>query len=275
MVGRKRATEEIRQTEELAVIPNGPNRVVFLYVDEKYMDEQSPSKLRVTSLTGLAIAAGTYSLFRNRFFRLLPGFAEEPERFNLEVHASNLFRDLPDEEHFAFYQGLVSLVNELGCRVYRRGLNFNPGHKLLLRAQRTMLWYCFRSLLIAVVKCEDQTQIWPVIEIDHTEVQDRHFAGYIRWMDHTTAYRQMTGDGVKELIDENFMVDNERIGDLHYMSKRSIVGSAVDCLAYLLHCKWLGENSHELSNYKRRIATITSHLDASLVDDHVALYRAN
>ena len=119
-------------------------RVEFLYIDERYMDFQVPSEMRVTSLTGLLIAADTYSLFRDQFFRMLPGFAEGTKGLNVEVHAGDLFRHLPDSEHFAFYEGLVSIVNELGCRVFRRGVNFKPGDKLLRKGQTTMLWYCFR-----------------------------------------------------------------------------------------------------------------------------------
>ena len=50
------------------------------------------------------------------------------------------------------------------------------------------------------------------------------------------------------------MVDNLRLGDLHYVSKKSIVACTVDCLAYLLHCKWRKEIGHELTGYKARLA---------------------
>ena len=247
--------------------------VVFLYMDERYMDTRAPSRMQVLSLTGLLISANTYPLFRGRLFRLLPGFADGVEAFNVRIHAGNLFRDLPDEEHFLFYDGLVSLVNELACRVYRRGFNFNPSHRSFRKGQQSMLRFCFRSMLIAAVESEGKAQIWPVIEIDHSKGQDRNFAGYIRWMDHATAHLQMTGDGVEELIDEHLMVDNRKIGDVHYVSKTSIMGSAVDCLAYLFHCKWLSENEYKMTNYKKQLAEIASHIDTCLIDDYIASYR--
>ena len=248
--------------------------VVFLYMDEKYMDTLAPARMQVLSLTGLSVSANTYPLFRNRLFRILPGFAEGTKAFNARVHASDFFRNLPDEEHFLFYESLVSSVNELACRVYRRGFNFNPGHRSLRKGQQTMVWYCFRSMLIAAVETEGSAQIWPVVEIDNSEGQDRTFAGYIRWMDHATAHLQVTGDGVDELINEHQMVDNTRVGGLHYVSKTSIMGSAVDCLGYLLHCKWLADNEHTLTKYKKRLAEVASHIDMSLLDDYIASYRA-
>ena len=252
-----------------------PDTVAFLYIDEKYLDIQAPPEMQVTSLTGLLVSAETYPLLRDRLFRILPGFHEGSRNFDIEVHASNLFRDRPDEEHFEFYRGLVATVNELNCRVYRRGFNFTPGHQLLLKNEKDLLGLCFRSMIIAVDDFEYDAQIWPVIEIDYTEVQYRNFAGYMRWTDHATAYLKMIGDGVEELVDDDYMVDNARFGDLHYVSKKSIVGCAVDCLVYLLHCKWLSDMNFPMTDYKSRLADIASSLEPSVVDDFVGSFRTN
>ena len=251
-----------------------PSTVSFLHMDEKYIDVLAPPEIQVTSLTGLLITADTYPLFRDRAFGLLPGFTGEEQSIDIDVHASNLFRDFPDEEHYAFYGKLVSLVKELDCKVYRRGFNFTPGHELLRKKEKYLLQPLFRSMLIAVEDFNHDSQIWPVMEIDHSEEQDRMFAGYMRRTDHVTAYLQMIGDGVEELIDDDHMVDNTRIGDLHYVSKKSVVGCAVDCLAYLLHCKWLYDRGFQLTDYKTHLAHIASRISPSLVDDFVGNYRA-
>ena len=130
-------------------------------------------------------------------------------------------------------------------------------------------------MIIAVDDFESDAQIWPVIEIDHTEVQYQNFAGYMRWTDHATAYLKMIGDGVEELVDDDYMVDNARFGDLHYVSKKSIVGCAVDCLVYLLHCKWLSDMKFSMTDYKSRLADIASSLEPSVVDDFVGSFRTN
>ena len=252
-----------------------PNTVAFLYIDEKYLDTQAPPEMQVTSLTGLLVSAETYPLLRDRLFKILPGFHEGSRNFEIEVHASNLFRDRPDEEHFEFYRALVAIVNELNCKIYRRGFNFAPGHQLLLKNEKDLLGLCFRSMIIAVDDFEHDAQIWPVIEIDYTEVQDRNFAGYMRWTDHATAYLKMIEDGVEELIEDDYMVDNARFGDLHYVSKRSIVGCAVDCLVYLLHCKWLSDMEFPMTDYKARLAGIASSLKPSVIDDFVGSFRTN
>ena len=54
-------------------------------------------------------------------------------------------------------------------------------------------------MIIAVHDFAKDALIWPVIEIDHSEVQDRIFAGYVRWTDQATAFLQTTGDGVEEV----------------------------------------------------------------------------
>ena len=224
-------------------------------------------------MTGLLIYADEYPIFRDRIFRLLPGFDRGVDGLNIEVHASELFRDSSDDVHFEFYAGVVSLVNELSCKVYRRGFNFSPGHRHIRKSQRTQLWYCFRSILFAVLESQVEAQIWPVVELDHTRHQDEHFAGYIRTTDHATAHLEMVGDGARELVEDHQMVDNVRLGDLHYVSKTSIVGSAVDCLSYLLHWKWVRENEGELSIYKQRLADIACALDTASTDDYIGRYR--
>ena len=91
-------------------------------------------------------------------------------------------------------------------------------------------------------------------------------------MDGATVHLQMTGDGVEELIADDYMVDNARLGDLHYVSKKSLTGSAVDCVTYLLHCKWLNERGYALTDYKTRLAEIASELHPSVVDDYVGSF---
>lgn len=246
-------------------------RVSFLYMDERYLDARVPPEHQVVSLTGLLIYTDTYSNFRDGFIKLLPGFAEGKPR-DTTVHASDFFRDRTDEEHFTFYKGLTALVNELGCRVYRRGMNFVPGHKLFHKNQQKFIWYCFRSMLLAVADLAGDHQVWPVMEIDRSESQDNNFAGFVRWMDEATTYLNWQGDGVKNLIEDDLMVDIERFGEVHYVSKKSIVGSAVDCLAYMLHCRWLDYAGYTLTPYKASIATIASCLNESLVDDNITYY---
>ena len=247
--------------------------VAFLYMDEKYPDINAPPPMQVTSLTGLLISSDRFIRFRDEFFRIVPGFDQGADNFAVEIHASNLFPGRPDEEHFQFYSGLVSLVNDFKCSVYRRGFNFMPDHKLLRKKQKNLLGLCFRSMLISVDDFEYFGQIWPVMETDHSKEQDESFAGYMRWMDQGTSYLNWVGDGVEELIDDDYMVDNSRFGDLHYVTKKSIGGIAADCLAYLLHCKWLDEKGSPITSYKARLAAIASALLPSIVDDYVGSFR--
>ena len=249
------------------------DKIAFLYMDEKYPDFKASPSMQVTSLVGFLIASDQFIRFRDEFYRIVPGFDEGAGNFPLEIHASNLFPGRPDEEHFQFYDRLVSLINDHKCSVYRRGFNFVPKHALLLKKQENLIGVCFRSMLIAVDDFEYFGQIWPVMESDRSISQDESFAGYMRWMDQATSYLNWIGDGVEELIEEDYMVDNSRFGDLHYVTKKSIGGIAADCLAYLLHCKWLVEKGFPTTGYKLRLAAIASTLSPSIVDDYVGSFR--
>lgn len=249
------------------------DKIAFLYMDEKYPDIKAPPSMQVTSLAGILIASDQFIRFRDEFFRIVPGFDKGADNFPVEILASNLFPGRPDEEHFQFYDGLISLINSHKCSVYRRGFNFAPDHELLRKKQGELLGVCFRSMLLAVDDFEHFGQIWPVMESDRSMKQDEHFAGYMRWMDQATSYLNWMGDGVDELIEEDYMVDNSRFGDLHYVSKKSIGGIAADCLAYLLHCKWLVEKGFPTTDYKARLAAIASTLRPSIVDDYIGSFR--
>ena len=248
-------------------------KVAFLYMDEKYPETKDPPSKHVTSLTGLVIASDQFISFRDAFFRIVPGFDQGSDNFPLEIHAGNLFPGRSDEEHFQFYSELVQLVNDFRLSVYRRGFNFMPAHELLRKKQKDLLGQCFRSLLLSVEDYEHFGQIWPVMEFDGSKEQDENFAGYKRWVDQATAFLNWSGGGVEELIDDDYMVDNSRFGDLHYVTKRSVGGIAVDCLAYLLHCKWLDQNGLPITRYKARLAAIASALNTAIVDDYVGSFR--
>ena len=248
-------------------------KLAFLYMDEKYPDTKASPSMQVTSLTGLLIASDQFISFRDAFFRIVPGFDQGADNFPLEIHAADLLPGRPDEEHFRFYSGLVSLVNDFKFRAYRRGFNFVPDHELLRKRQKDLVGMCFKSMLISVEDFEHFGQIWPVMETDRSKEQDKNFAGHMRWMDQATAYLDWSGDGVEELIDQDYMVDNSRFGDLHYVTKKSVGGIAADCVAYLLHCKWLDENGFPTTDYKARLAAIASTLSPAIVDDYIGSFR--
>ena len=96
-------------------------KVAFLYMDEKYPDAKAPPAMQVTSLTGLLIASDQFIRFRDEFFKIVPGFDQGADNFPVDIHASKFFPGRPDEEHFRFYSGLVSIINDFKCKVYRRG----------------------------------------------------------------------------------------------------------------------------------------------------------
>lgn len=266
--------KEIRETLTRKRSRRGSSdTVAFLYMDEKYIDPKASASNQVTSLTGLLVAADAYPRFRDGILKIVPGFDDGPKNLATDIHASELFPGKCDDVHFDFYRKLVRLINELECGVYRRGFSFIPSDPMLQKNEKRLVGLCFRSILISIEDYEDYAQIWPVMETDRTNEQDENFAGYVRWMDQATAYLNATGDGVENLIDDDYMVDNSRFGDVHYVTKKSIVGNAADCVAYLLHCKWLDEKGFRITDYKARLAAIATDLQPSIVDDYVGSFR--
>ena len=250
------------------------DKIAFLYMDEKYPDVKAPPSMQVTSLVGILISSDQFiSGSGTNFSGLFQASVKGPTISRWRSTLATFFQGGPDEEHFQFYSGLVSLINGHKCSVYRRGFNFVPAHELLRKKQGDLLGICFRSMLLTVDDFEYFGQIWTVMESDRSMRQDENFAGYMRWMDQATSYLNWIGDGVEELIEEDYMVDNSRFGDLHYVNKKSIGGIAADCLAYLLHCKWLVDKDFPTTEYKARLAAIASTLRPSIVDDYVGSFR--
>lgn len=246
--------------------------IAFLYMDEKYMDGGAPPEMRATSLTGLLVPADAIVEFRSRFLKLLPDFDEGSMAYETDIHATDLFRNHDDVIRFGFLDGLVSLANELDCGVYRRGFTLAGDWQPEAGDEAALLRQCFLSILIDVAEFETSSQVWPVMETDHSDLQDRNFAGFGRWMEHATTYLDELGDGVENLIDDEYMVDISRFGEVHYVTKRSVMGNAVDCLAYILHAKWLVDRGFVVSEHKARLAEIGSKLKGSNLHDYVGTY---
>lgn len=245
--------------------------IKFLFMDEKYADQNAPKNAQTTSLTGILIPADVHGTFRKRFYGLVTDAIDDSDyeiaKWPHEVtHASKLLPDSTDDKRFIFLEGLVSLINEQEFRIYRVGYfktpDFMTGHG---GQERQIVGLCFFGLLCALQKELALSQIWPIMETDRTAEQDQSFAGLVQTLDYMT----------ERFKTESVSVDNANLGEVLYMTKRSGYGALVDNVAYLLHVKWLQSVGHELTPYKKRLADIASDLIPAIAFDEIAALKVN
>ena len=121
---------------------------------------------------------------------------------------------------------------------------------------------CFLGMLGVLKDDTSDSQVWPVMEIDHSDRQDQNFAGSVQASDY--AFSRFNSPGA-------FWVSNANFGEVLYMTKRSCCGALVDNVAYLLHEKWLRSMGHSQTPYKERLAEIAAGLTTVVSDEVVRL----
>lgn len=226
--------------------------VKFLFMDEKYADTNAPSDAQVACLTGVLVPANLHGEFRNRYYGLVGAALGDPdhERPDKRIHASNLLPGLTDDDRFSFLEGLVELVNEFKFRIFRLSHVKTLSNVSALDGELGLIRISFQSLLTSLRDEFPETQVWPVMEIDHSDKQDQSFAGTIQKLDY------MATRGV--LPEQTLWWEDSNFCEVLYVTKRSSYGSVVDCVSYLLHLKWLDANGHKLTAYKKRLAEIAA-----------------
>ena len=240
-------------------------------MDEKYAVQAHPPNLHVTSLTGVLIPQPVYRAFRHRFYRLAAAAIDDPQHTistwpHKQLHAQNLLPTATsNDQRFTFLQGLVSLVNDLELQVYRIGYFKTPEVISLFNGSESgLVATCFIGMLNVLKDETDDSQVWPVMEIDHSDRQDQNFAGSVQASDY--AFSRFDSP-------DAFWVSNANFGEVLYMTKRSCCGALADNLAYLLHEKWLRSMGHNQTAYKRRLAEIAAGLTTVALDQVIALTR--
>ena len=237
----------------------------FFYMDEKYAEQSGPPRTRITSLTGVLIPAAIQPTFRNRYYQLVTNTIADPPNTISEmplVHAASMFPQFgaDDSKRFEFVRGLVEIVTDLSLKIYRVGYFRTPEMvRVFGDDEKNTLGLCVLGLL-GVLSGELQTsQIWPVMEIDQTAAQDAAFAGFIQRVDYLTT----------RLPPGTVSINNETLGELHYVTKKSAHGTVADFAAYLRHVRYLAHEGITLTPFKQRLAAIAEPLDSVTAYDEV------
>lgn len=239
----------------------------FLYMDEFYSEhktfkhEKSKNRPEYVALTGLIVPAGIRSEFRGRFYRAVAKALDIPANTVPElpqIHGSVLFPEHPDDVKFSFLADVIKACVELDLGVVRFGYYLTPELKNLIPNKKEILGLCFNGMLnvAAILKT---TEVWPVIEADQTADQDRIFAGGLQRIDFMISHigTHLVG------------VDNSNLGELLYCSKRSIYGTTVDLISYLLDARFLRLSGIAVTEYKEKLASLAAVLEPMIVQDQI------
>ena len=231
----------------------------FLFMDETYMPKRSP--VSATTLTGLLVHADAHADIRTQYQDLLKGVRPDPPNTiqrPIDVHAADLFKSLgvADAVKFDFLNGVVDICLGHDLRIYRVGYYNTPEMLNISRSERGILGLCFLGILWALAPELEDNVIWPVMERDGSEEQDRMFAGQVRSIDHMSARTE----GL-------LSIDNKNLGELLYTTKHSAYGALVDCVAYLRHVVHLADRRAKLTPFKEELAAIGRRLSPVLVRD--------
>lgn len=207
----------------------------FLFMDENYAEPGARPQSTSVSLTGLLVPTAKNREFRSGYYTLVHQALQDPAGTVSPmptIHAMELFPDKDDATKLRFLEGIVELAVDVWFRVYRIGYHPTPElTRLTGMTKQGIVGLCFASMLFCLKDALTSAVIWPVMEIDQTPDQDRSFAGSMQFTDFMNS--RFGGDGLS--------IDYENLGEVVYSTKRSAYGSAVDCVAYLLHAKFLRE----------------------------------
>lgn len=216
----------------------------FLYMDERFSSTADPR--RYVALTGVLIPAGLHREFRRRFYELLKpaiGLGDGVIPDIPKIHAAELFPNQRDDVKLMWFNGIVKMCQDFSLKVFRIGYYDSAQLRATVKNDQGMLGLCFSSLLQCLGSELDQNEIWPVMEASNPHQQDVHFAGLVQRVDYYTAL----------LPNRAISINNENLGELHYVTKRSIYGATADCVSYLLDAHFLVSSGTDVSAFKRSL----------------------
>jgi hypothetical protein len=242
--------------------------VKFLFMDEKYAAQGAPPKARVISLTGLLVPAAAHPEFRRQYYGLLTvalGATKTEIPAIPQIHAASLLPDATDDVRCAFLEGIVSVICQLGFRAYRVGYFKTNEMMNLVKSEKAVVSLCFSGMLGCITPELATSTVWPVMESDGSEMQDIAFAGSMQFVDYVTPLQGR----------DNVTLNNENLGEVLYTKKRSAHGAVVDCVAYLLHLRWLRSIGQIKTPYKERLADIAEGLAPVVAYDEVIRMRVH
>ncbi len=163
----------------------------------------------------------------------------------------SLFPEATDDARRGFLAGLVAIASELDYSIYRIGYRKNR-HKLTSDGdEREVLSICFQSIQFCLQLDEPDAIVWPIMELDRAHNrQDLNFSGAVQRLDW---YSSIVG---KDMMS----IDNAKLGEALYHSKRSAYGAMTDCFSYLLHLRFRRDLGDHLTSFKQQLVDIADGL---------------
>ncbi len=225
----------------------------LLYMDETYSNKSLPKSAQFTALTAMLLPSDRHAEVRARYYAAVAMAVEASNGVIppvVEIHAAELLPGCADEIKFSFLAQIASIVSEMNLKVYRIGYFNTEDIISMCKNEKGVLGLAFSSLLEIIKPELIINQIWPVMETDWSKDQDKAFAGQVQWSDH-----------IESRIGPGFLTrDVANLGEVLYSTKRSVHGSIVDCVGYLLNARSLSGLGVSLTPFKERLAEISEGL---------------
>ena len=231
-------------------------------MDETYADLTKPPEAHSVCLTGMLVPADRHREIRGQFYEAVAdAVRREPNVVPpvTEIHAASLLPNADDDTRVAFLEKLVGIIINFDLSLYRVGYRRTPILLEMFKTDKAILSIAFTSMLDLISAELKSTPIWPVMETDHSKVQDQAFAGTVQFADHIAAY----------IGPEMLTRDQANLGEVLYSTKRSIHGALVDCAAYLLNVRTFAAQGLISSDYKRRLSLVAERLTPAVKFDEV------
>jgi len=238
----------------------------FLYMDETYPDFGLPRAAWSVCLTGMLVPAHRHREIRARFYEAVAdavGRCSNTVPPVTEIHAAALLPHTDDDTRVAFLEKVADIITSFDLALYRVGYCRTRDLLNMCKTDGDILSLAFGGMLQLISKELETTSIWPVMETDRSEKQDRAFAGLVQLTDHIEAHI-----GPRRLAREQ-----ANLGEVLYSTKRSIHGALVDCAAYLLNVRTHTRQGLVLSDYKRRLSVVADRLLPAIRYDEVIKMR--
>jgi hypothetical protein len=236
----------------------------FLYLDETYNEEVSPS---VAALTGILLTTQKSVRIRNRIYdTVISKAAIEPNTIIAppELHFSNFLRDYPDEVKYYVMNKLVDIVLEEEVAVYRVGYYLTE--ELLRIFSTNSISVCWFGIMSVIQPALEHNTVVPVLDVGFDpgfQPIASIFSMPVKEMDMMRSY------GLGESVS---ISNSHNLLDVLYADSRfSTLIQLVDVIAGLRRLsETVRETGKEFeSEYNQQLYNISKRLDPAMIYEDV------
>lgn len=242
------------------------------------MDDCYSKETQISSITGLLVPLNVYADTRSRFYQVTPrieSLLPDGRKFNdirpPELHSSEFLKELPnadDNLRFHTWEAIVELVLSQELEVYRCGYYITKKVRKWVSGFGTddkLRDLCWASLISMLEMKLEQEVIIPVMDSLSKPIA-KTFSQLVQTMD------QMRAAGWESIM--SIKHSENILGEVFYCdSKYSIFIQVADTISYLRHVTDMASKGMELTEFKKRLSTISEKLSPAIKKEEVTILK--